>query len=156
MSYRMLVAGVGNIFFGDDGFGVEVARRLSAEALPAWVRVTDYGIRSLHLAYELAGGGYDTTVLVDAAARGGEPGTVYLIEPDTGVPDGAAQMDAHGISPDAVFAAVRALGGDPGRVWVVGCEPAETGEGIGLSRPVAQAVDEAVRMVRELIERQES
>ena len=77
MPHRMLIAGVGNIFLGDDGFGVEVARRLASETLPDWVRVADYGIRSLHLAYELLGGEYTTTVLVDATSRGGAPGTVY-------------------------------------------------------------------------------
>ena len=79
----MLIAGVGNIFLGDDGFGTEVARRLARAGLPDWVRVADYGISGVHLAYDMADG-YDTTILVDAAARGGEPGTVYVIEPDQG------------------------------------------------------------------------
>src|SRR5512133_2745948 len=125
---RMLVAGVGNIFLGDDGFGVEVANRLARETLPEWVRVADYGIRGLHLAYELADGGYETTVLVDAVPRGGPPGTVYLIEPDARALAAGAQADAHSMTPEAVFAAVHALGGNPGRVLIVGCEPSDTGE----------------------------
>ena len=129
---RVLVAGVGNIFLGDDAFGVEVARRLRTATLPAGVRVEDFGIRSLHLAYELLDGGYDLTVLVDASPRGGAPGTVYLIEPDLDRVD-AASADAHAMNPDTIFASLRALGGKPGRVLVVGCEPASVEEGMGLS-----------------------
>ena len=81
MTSRMLVAGVGNIFLGDDGFGVEVARRLATEDLPEWVRVADYGISGMHLAYDLANG-YETTILIDATSRGDEPGTIYVIELD--------------------------------------------------------------------------
>jgi hydrogenase maturation protease len=154
MSHRMLVAGVGNIFLGDDGFGPEVARRLAELDLPAQVRVTDYGIRGMHLAYDLAEG-YGTTILVDAAARGGEPGTLYVIEPDLGERPGAsapgAFFDAHGMQPDVVFGLLGMLGGEPGRVLVVGCEPASLEHGIGLSAPVAAAVDEAVRVVTGLI-----
>lgn len=153
MRRRMLIAGVGNIFLGDDAFGVELARRLASEPLPDRVRVADFGIRSLHLAYELLDGGYDVTVLLDATARGGAPGTLYLIEPEAlGTP--AAAPDPHGMNPDAVFAAVASLGGKPGRVLIVGCEPASTEEGIGLSAPVAGAVEEAVRLVRDVIERE--
>jgi hydrogenase maturation protease len=157
MRRRMLIAGVGNIFFGDDGFGVEVARRLAAEPVPEWVRVADFGIRGLHLAYELADGGYETTVLVDATPRGGTAGTVYLIEPDlasAGASDPAP--DPHGMSVETVFSAMASLGGTPGRVLIVGCEPVETGEKMGLSAPVARAVDRAVELVRELIEREGS
>ena len=89
VSHRMLIAGVGNIFLGDDGFGAEVARRLARAGLPDLVRVADYGISGMHLAYDMADG-YDTTILVDATARGGEPGTVYVIEPDQGAPAAAA------------------------------------------------------------------
>ena len=152
MPGRMLIAGVGNIFLGDDGFGVEVTRRLAREALPEWVRVADFGIRGLHLAFDILDGGYDATVLVDATARGGAPGTVYLIEPDL---DGAAgaPADAHTMTPEAVFAALNALGANPGRVFIVGCEPASLDENIGLSGPVARAVDEALHLVRSLIAR---
>src|SRR5688572_26061330 len=97
MNQRVLIAGLGNIFLGDDGFGVEVVRRLSAETLPGSVRVADFGVRALHLAYELLDGGYGTTVLVDAARMGEQPGTVYLIKPDLGtiVADGSELPDGH-------------------------------------------------------------
>lgn len=160
MSGRVLVAGVGNIFLGDDGFGVEVARRLADEPFPDWVRVKDFGIRGVHLAYELLDG-YATTILVDAAPRGGRPGSVYVIEPDLdagpaatpGAPGGAETplMDGHGMEPAAVFALLARLGGRPGRVVVVGCEPATVEEGIGLSPPVVAAVATAVGVVRDLI-----
>ena len=90
MRQRVLIAGIGNIFLGDDGFGVEVAKRLASEALPDWVRVADFGIRGLHLAYELLDTAYETTILVDATPRGGAPGTVYLIEPDLATLDAGA------------------------------------------------------------------
>jgi hydrogenase maturation protease len=152
MPGKMLVAGVGNTFFSDDGFGVEVAQRLEAEPHPDWVRVIDFGIRGLHLVYELLEGAYDTTVLVDTTPRGGAPGTVYLIEPESDT--APASPDPHGMSLEAVLTSLRSLGGDPGRVLIVGCEPASTGEGIGLSKPVKRAIGEAVRLVRELIERE--
>jgi hydrogenase maturation protease len=156
---RMLIAGVGNIFLGDDGFGVEVASRLATAGLPDWVRVADYGISGMHLAYDLAEG-YESTILVDATARGGEPGTVYVMELDTGAPCAAAapeagreipQLDAHGMQPDVVFGMLNMLGADAGRVLLVGCEPASTDEGIGLSAPVTAAVDKAVRVVLDLV-----
>jgi hydrogenase maturation protease len=160
MSGKILVAGVGNVFLGDDGFGVEVARRLAGTELPAGVRVADFGIRGVHLAYELLEG-YDTTILVDAAPRGDRPGTVYVIEvdvddPGSGIPseradEEGALVDAHGMEPEAVFKLLRALGAAAGRVLVVGCEPAEVTERMGLSEPVARAVDEAVRVVSELV-----
>jgi hydrogenase maturation protease len=158
---RVLVACVGNIFLGDDGFGVEVAQRLSGRTLPDCVKVADFGIRGVHLAYELLDGAYDTTVLVDATPRGGKPGTVYLIEPDLGSNNpsattgtGATPGDAHGMSPDAVFAMLTSLGGVPGRVLIVGCEPANTNEGIGLSDVVASAVDEAVALIVDVVARE--
>ncbi len=163
---RTLVACLGNIFLSDDGFGVEVARRLARYQLPDGVRVTDYGIRGMHLAYDLAEG-FDSTILVDATKRGGEPGTVYLIEPDPATDgtspdpdpdDGTAAMlarmsllNAHGMQPDLVLSLAGTLGAEAGRVLVVGCEPASLEEGIGLSAPVADAVDDAVRMVARLV-----
>jgi hydrogenase maturation protease len=156
---RVLVAGVGNVFLGDDGFGVEVARRLAGEDLPEGVRVEDFGIRGVHLAYEMLEG-YDTVILVDATPRGGEPGTLYVIEPDV---EGAAArapivkagesplIDAHGMEPDSVFALVKVLEGRVGRVLVVGCEPAEVTERMGLSDPVAASVDRAAELVKELV-----
>jgi hydrogenase maturation protease len=148
VSGRVLVAGVGNIFLGDDGFGVEVARQLADEQLPAGVEVADFGIRGVHLAYQLLEG-YDLAILVDASARGGEPGSLYVIEPTPD--DGDVLLDGHGMQPAAVLGLLQALGGPVGRVLVVGCEPAEVGERIGLSEPVGRAVGEAVRVVRELV-----
>lgn len=148
---RVLVAGVGNVFLGDDGFGVEVVRRLSGRRLPDGVVVADYGIRGMHLAYDLLAAGYHTTVLVDAVSRGGTPGTLYLIEPDAEVAD--TTVNAHAMQPDAVLALLRQLGGAPGRVLVLGCESADLSEGIGLSPPVAAAVDGAARRVLALAER---
>jgi hydrogenase maturation protease len=155
MTAKVLVAGVGNIFLGDDGFGVEVARRLGAERLGDGVKVADFGIRGVHLAYELLEG-YDLTILVDAAPRGGDPGTVYVIEPDLRPMERAdGLIDAHGMEPDSVFALLATLGGVPGRVLVVGCEPQDTSERIGLSVPVASAVDQAVGLIAQLIHREE-
>jgi hydrogenase maturation protease len=150
---RVLVAGIGNIFLGDDAFGVEVAMRLAEGDVPPEVSVCDFGIRGVHLAYELLEKSYDVTILIDATRRGGKPGTVYLIEPDFDGPVTPAQSmtDANSMTPDAVFATLRAIGGNPGRVLIVGCEPAMVEEGIGLSEPVQTAVDEAMRLVRELI-----
>jgi len=155
MQHRILVAGVGNIFLGDDGFGVEVARRLQLKKLAEWVRVADFGIRGVHLAYELLDHPYETTVLVDATARGGKPGTVYLIEPEPDDDDAqaASAPDAHGMNPETVLALLKTLGGTPGRIFIVGCEPACVEEGIGLSAPVAGAVEEAMRLIEEIIER---
>jgi hydrogenase maturation protease len=172
MTGRTLIACLGNIFLSDDGFGVEVARRLAGQELPEGVRVTDYGIRGIHLAYDLAEG-FDTTILVDATKRGDEPGTVYVIEPqparpaaaDRGTDDGGggdgagggspleamSLFNAHGMQPDVVLDMAGTLGADAGRVLVVGCEPASLEEGIGLSPPVAAAVEEAVRVVIRLV-----
>jgi hydrogenase maturation protease len=159
MTGRTLVAGIGNIFLCDDGFGVEVARRLVSTALPDGVTVTDYGIRGMHLAYDLADG-FDTAILVDATARGGAPGTIYVIEPDlpsgpaepAGGPDSHPLLDAHGMQPDVVLGLLDLLGGArPGHIVIVGCEPASVDEGMGLSEPVAASVDEAVRVVLELV-----
>ena len=148
---RILVAGIGNIFLGDDAFGVEVARRVARAGVPHDVSVEDFGIRGVHLAYELLEERYQLTILIDATPRGGQPGTVYLIEPEF---DGEPTADAHSMTPAAVFATLRAIGGNPARVLIVGCEPANVEEGIGLSEPVAAAVDDAVKLVFELIEKE--
>lgn len=160
MSDRVLVAGVGNIFLGDDGFGSEVARRLASEVLPHDVTVTDFGIGGIHLAYELLEG-YETAILLDASPRGEEPGTVYVLEADrdetvdapTDLPVGMAGVlaDAHAMEPGSVLDMIGALGVST-RVLVVGCEPADVDERIGLSPPVQRAVDEALRVVLELLE----
>jgi hydrogenase maturation protease len=148
---RVLVAGVGNIFLGDDGFGPEVARRLAARPLPDGVRVVDYGIRGMHLAYDLLEG-YDLLVVLDAAPRGGRPGDVVLLE--VGEADlGDGDFDAHGMEPTSVLASLGSLGGRLPRTLVVGCEPADTAAGMGLSPPVEAAVDGAVEMVTGLLVR---
>lgn len=149
---RILVAGAGNIFMGDDGFGVEVATRLTREPLPDGVHVEDFGIRGVHLAYTLLDG-YDVLILVDAVPRGDEPGTVYVIAPDLDAPVAPEVMDAHDLAPEAVLALLGRLGGHLDACYVVGCEPSGT-EGIGLSEPVAAAVDTAVARVRALIEQE--
>jgi len=150
MTAKVLVAGVGNIFLGDDGFGVEVASRLEREQLPPGVRVHDFGIGGVHLAFELLDG-YDVAILVDAMPRGGEPGTVYVIEPEVDGRTSEGLVDAHGLEPEAVLALLERLGGGVDRVLIVGCEPATVDEGMGLSTPVAGAVDEAVGVVHSLI-----
>jgi len=128
MKQRMLVAGIGNIFLQDDGFGVEVVKRLAGESLPEWVRVADFGIRGVHLAYEMLDGDYDAVILVDAASRGEEPGTVYLIEPDVETIDTRqpVSLDAHGMDPQVVLQTIKTLGGMRGRLYIVGCEPLES------------------------------
>jgi len=150
---RILVAGIGNVFLGDDGFGPAVTGRLAGSALPAGVEVEDFGIRGMDLAYALQG--YDTAILVDAVPRGSAPGTVYLIEPELD-PDEAA-IDTHGMNPVKVLALARHLGGDLPRVLLVGCEPGSvvTEEDelcAELTEPVRIAVGEAVRMVEALVE----
>jgi hydrogenase maturation protease len=152
---RILVAGIGNVFLGDDGFGVELAGRLAGRPLPDGVEVVDFGIRGMDLAYALLEG-YDVAVLLDATPRGDPPGTLYVIEPDVAAIDVAP--DAHGMDPATVLALVRTLGGTPPRTLVVGCEPqtrmsAEDEEIVGvLSEPVRAALDEAVRLVDALLE----
>ena len=158
MSARILVAGVGNLFLGDDGFGPEVVRRLAAGPVPADVRVVDYGIRGLHLAYDLLKG-YDALVLVDAlpftGPFAGPSGELRLIEvrpQDTGE-FGWGALDAHGMDLVAVLASLNSLGGRlPRRTVVVGVAPADVSEGIGLSPAVRDAVDATVALVRELVE----
>jgi hydrogenase maturation protease len=149
---RTLVAGVGNVFLRDDAFGVEVVRLLAGQPLPDGVEVADFGIRGVHLVYDLLDG-CDLFVLVDAAARGQAPGTVSVLEVE--LPDPAAAgsplIDAHSLDPDAIFALLSSLGGRPGRSLVVACEPADVSAGMGLSDPVRDALPHAVRAVREIV-----
>jgi hydrogenase maturation protease len=153
---RVLVAGVGNVFLGDDGFGVEVAARLAQRALPDGVDVVDFGIRGMDLAYALADG-YDAALIIDAAPRGQPPGTLEVIEPELD-PELAAGFEAHGLDPVAVLHFARRLGALPRRTLVVGCEPQDLGDPDGpeidaeLSEPVQAAVEAAVELVRSLIE----
>jgi hydrogenase maturation protease len=152
----ILVAAVGNLWLGDDGFAGEVAKGLRARGLPDDVAVADFGTGGLDLAYEVMRG-YDALVLVDVSRQGGEPGTLYVMEVDedsidAGIDDGA-QIDPHGMDPETVLRFVRATGGWPGQVVVVACEPAQVEEvAIGLSAPVAAAVAGAVELVAETIE----
>ncbi len=146
---RTLVAGIGNIFLGDDGFGSEVASRIDRSTLPGSVEVLDAGISGVHLAYQLLDG-YDRLVLIDALPLGEPPGTVAVFRPDLDDVD-EGPVDAHGLDPASVLRMVRQLGGTPGDVLVVGCEPATLDEGMGLSAAVAGAVDEAVRVVTDLV-----
>ncbi|HEY1467240.1 MAG TPA: hydrogenase maturation protease [Acidimicrobiales bacterium] len=150
---RVLIAGVGNIFLGDDGFGVEVAGRLDPTAVPATVKIADFGIRGVHLAYELLEG-YDILILIDAVSRGDPPGTVSIIEHAAGdtVEGGTlAAMDAHGMDPGAVLAMAGDLGAAVDRVLVVACEAADVGDGIGLSSAVTEAVPHAIDAVHQLL-----
>jgi hydrogenase maturation protease len=152
---RILVAGIGNIFLGDDAFGVEVARRLSARELPEGVRVTDFGIRGYDLAYALLDG-YETTILVDACPRGEPAGTLYVIEPDLenlGGPEEGA-VEAHSMNPMNVLRLAQSMGGSLKRILLVGCEPATLGPEEGqmeLSEPIEAAVDEAVKLIEALV-----
>jgi len=151
MTGRTLVAGVGNVFLGDDGFGVEVARLLAGRPHQDGVEIADFGIRGVHLVYELLDG-YDLFVLIDAAPRGCEPGTVTVleVEPDDATPS-APVMDGHGLAPDDIFAMLATMGGRPGRSLLVACEPADVGAGMGLSEPVRAALPHAVRAVEEIL-----
>ena len=153
MTGRTLVAGVGNVFQRDDAFGVEVIRLLSDRPRPAGVEIADFGIRGVHLVYELLNG-CDLFVLVDAAQRGCEPGTVTVLEVEPGdTAPRAAVMDAHGLAPDEIFAMLASMGSRPGRSLVVACEPADVSAGMGLSDQVREALPQAVRAVEEILER---
>jgi hydrogenase maturation protease len=150
---RILIAGVGNIFLGDDAFGVEVVRRMARRTLPAAVRVIDFGIKGIDLAYALLED-YDGAILVDAVSRGGEPGMLYVLEPDldnmedTGA--GGRVVEAHGMDPMEVLRLVRTLGGPLPTIRVVGCEPATFAPAdgrTGLSAPVDAAVEGAITLI---------
>ena len=151
MKPRILVAGIGNIFLGDDAFGCEVAQRLAGRTAPENIRVVDYGIRGYDLAYALMDD-YAVAILIDATPRGGQPGTLYTLEIDTGAMK-SASSDPHGMDPVHVLAMVGAMGGKPPRIYLVGCEPGETEERMGLSEPVQAALDGAVETVESLIKR---
>jgi hydrogenase maturation protease len=158
MSAKILVAGVGNIFLGDDAFGGEVVNRLAQRSLPNDVIVKDFGIRSYDLAYALMDD-WDLVILVDALPRGGDPGTLYTFEPELPA-NRETSFDAHTMNPVSVLQLVSALGGSVRRLLVVGCEPAtvepDAHGNMGLSVPVRNALEEAVRIVEKLITRSRS
>jgi hydrogenase maturation protease len=150
MQARILVAGIGNIFLGDDGFGSEVVRNTELPQDDPNVRVLDYGIRGMHLAYDLLEE-WDTLVLVDAIPSRGEPGTLHVFQADHQEGSETPGLDAHSMDPAAVFASLRALGGEPPYTVVVGCEAGGVEEGMGLTEPVARAVPRAARAVEEIV-----
>jgi hydrogenase maturation protease len=158
-SPSILIAGIGNIFLGDDAFGVEVAQRLANRKLPSRVKVVDFGIRGFDLACALLDG-FDVTILVDACPRGGTPGTLYVIEPDLNAtpqsPEtGQVSVDAHSMNPMNVIRMAKSMGGELKRILLVGCEPLTPGpeEGaMGLSEPVAAVVEEAANRIETLVE----
>jgi hydrogenase maturation protease len=155
MKGKVLIVGIGNIFLGDDAFGVEVVKRLQLRDLPGNVVVRDFGIRSYDLAYALIEP-WEQVILVDAVPRDGEPGTLYKIRIENEeISDAEVDADAHTMNPAAVLKLVRALGGNTGPLMVIGCEPAnlepDPNGSFGLSAPVAAAVDEAAAMVEELV-----
>ena len=152
---RILVAAVGNMWLRDDGFGGRVVKRLQERELPGGVQVIDFGTGGLDLAYEVMSG-YDALVLVDVSRQGGEPGTLYVMEADEGSVAGGIEegdvIDPHAMDPQTVLRFVKTVGGWPGKVLVVACEPAEVEEvGIGLSAEVEAAVERAVELVDETI-----
>jgi hydrogenase maturation protease len=155
---NILVAGIGNIFFGDDAFGVEVVQKMMKRELPASVTVADFGIRGFDLAYAMMDEQYDLTILVDALPRGGDPGTLYTIEPDLKDLDSLGDwspVDTHGMTPVRVFQLIETMGGKPNRVVIVGCEPQTLGEEeegfMGLSAPVTASVNGAIEIIESLI-----
>jgi hydrogenase maturation protease len=158
MTGRVLIACIGNIFLGDDGFGTEVARRMARRPLPPGVILQDFGIRGIDLTYALLEP-FELVILVDACTRGGEPGTIYLVEPDAaeGIALDAipARLEMHSMNPMNVLCAVKSMGGAPGRILIVGCEPEELGSEtdgkLGLSDPVDAAVEEAIDLIETLV-----
>lgn len=151
MQPRILVAGIGNIFLGDDGFGCEVVRQLQGRLQPGGVRIVDFGMRSLDLAFALLDP-YDLVIFVDTASRGSSPGSVYLIEPEIDERD--ASTETHGMNPSTVLALARSMGARLGSVRIVGCEPASlspTEDEDSLNAAVRAAVPVAIGMIETLI-----
>ena len=150
MTARILVAGIGNIFLGDDGFGPEVMRHVASQPPDADVHAVDYGIRGMHLAYDLLEE-WRVLVLVDALPNRGAPGTLHVFEADHETLSPTAGLEAHSMDPAAVFATLTALGGTAPRTIVVGCEVENVDEGMGLSEPVAAAVPAAVAAINDVL-----
>ncbi len=152
---QILVAGIGNAWLRDDGFGGEVAKLLSERELPPGVRVIDFGSGGLDLAYEVMRG-YDALILIDISRQGEPPGTLYVMEADESDTDGQIEdgqmLDPHGMDPQTVLRFVKAVGGWPGRVFVVACEPEVVEDvGFGLSEPVSGALARAVDVVLDTV-----
>ncbi len=153
---RILIAGIGNIFFGDDAFGVEVARRLAGRPLPDTVRVVDFGIRGLDLTYALLDP-YDAVILVDAVPRGGRVGTVYLMEPDLSRASATAMVEAHSMDPVKVLRMAQELGSTIRTIYLVGCEPrplaSDDDMQMELNEPVQAAIEETIPLIESLVTR---
>lgn len=160
MNQKILIAGIGNIFLGDDAFGCEVAQRLQRRSIPAEVTVIDFGIRGFDLTYALLDR-YELTILIDATPRGEAPGTLYTIEPDLDeledLPAEQAMVETHAMNPLRVLATAKSMG-ELGRIILVGCEPEplepDSDGRMGLSEAVTAAVEEAVRVIESLIEKE--
>ena len=155
-SKQILVAGIGNAWMRDDGFGGEVAKLLGERELPAGVRVMDFGSGGLDLAYEVMRG-YDALILIDVSRQGGPPGTLYVMEADRDDVDGQIEdgqlLDPHGMDPQTVLRFVKYVGGWPGRVFVVACEPEVVEDvGFGLSEAVQRSLARAADVVLETID----
>jgi hydrogenase maturation protease len=154
---KILIACIGNIFLGDDGFGPEAARALAAAQLPQGVKLVDFGIRGLDLSYSLLES-WDAVILVDVVSRGGVPGTLYLLQPGA-IPEAAAGLDPHALDPVSVLAGARSLGEITAEIYIAGCEPLDFGDELegrmGLSPQVAAALPEMTKMVKELVGRLE-
>jgi hydrogenase maturation protease len=153
---QILVAGVGNAWLQDDAFGGECARRLEAQGVPSGVTVMDFGTGGLDLAYEIMRG-YDALVLLDASRQGGEPGTLYVLQPSmeelSGPIEDGDVINPHGMDPQTVLRFVGAIGGFSGRVVVIGCEPGEVDDvGLGLTPAIETAVERALQLVGETID----
>jgi hydrogenase maturation protease len=149
---QILVAGIGNIFLGDDGFGPEVMRHVPERVAGPRVRVVDYGIRGMHLAYDLLDG-YEALVLVDALPDRGAPGTLHVFEADHETLSAGIGLDAHAMDPAAVFASLAALGGEAPYTVVIGCEVDDVDERMGLSDAVSATVADAVQAIEEVLGR---
>jgi len=157
---HILIAGIGNIFLGDDGFGSEVAQRVMQRRLPDGVQVIDFGIRGFDLAFALLDG-VDVAIFIDAAPRGGAPGTLYLLEhepepaPHIADPAHAPTIDAHAMDPVKVLRLAASMGEIPRKILIVGCEPTPFDESddmrVGLSDPVHSAIDRAVDTIESLV-----
>ena len=152
---KVLIAGVGNRFFGDDGFGIEVARRLREQALPPGTQVMEYGMRSVDLAVELLSPP-ELLILIDVVQRGGPPGTLYVIDPASELEAAHHSWcgDAMGMNLSSVFSSLEAMGGRIPRTRILGCEPGYFSEGIQLSAPVRRTVRPAIDLIRRLIARE--